>query len=1074
MDPAVIQDIYPLTTTQEGMLFHSLAEEKSGVYLVQVGLTLKGNFNKKSFIVAWETLLERHDTLRTAFVWEKVERPLQVVGKKVTLPLHHLDWQQEYIRAGSPSELRSWPAFQKWNKEDRHRDFKLTSAPLLRLTLFHLAPDRFHLVWTYHHLILDGWSLPILLREWMVLYHAANAGQNPHSLLPSAPSFKNYVSWLQNLDKNAAQDYWKNYLSGITETTRLGLPDKGGNTSSTVHYERHLSIELTTKLTELSRTERVTLSTIVQAAWAILLARYGDQEEVVFGLARAGRPTDLPRIEESVGLFINTAPIRISIPTDGNTFEWIRTIQTQRQDQQVFEHLPLIEIHSLSDFPQDRPLFESVVVFENYPQEHYAIPSQSLSFAEVSLQEQTNYPLSLYATVGETLELRLLYPDGRFSNSDILNFVDALEGIFTNFTSPKVKSLSPADHFPPLRPLPLLQGPVPSLATLQRVDENFEAQVLQHPKKIALTFEESSLTYQELALCVEKTASILQSHGIKPGDTVGILLPRSLEMVITLLAVFKNGCHYLPLDPNHPPSRLKFIIADADMNALVVNTDTVLYDPAVEVLINLSESSSPSKFTPVPVSLSETAYLIYTSGTTGQPKGVPITHLNLANLLQSFQTRLDFGPENNLLAVTTLAFDISGLELFLPLTTGGTVVLANEEDVRDGERLIALSETHQIDTLQATPSGWQTILPHWNQRLASRAENFTILCGGEALDPDLAHRLVATHANVWNVYGPTETTIWSGALKLTEANLSDGIVPIGGALDHTEFHLLDSKLRPTPSGVYGELAISGSGLSPGYHQKETLTAERFQLHGKTLVYRTGDRARYRPDGTLEFLGRLDHQIKLRGHRIELAEIEMVLQAHPTISQAIVVLQDEKSTAAHILAIIKGKKIDAPELRDYLLAHLPAYMLPTRYHQVEKFPLTPNGKIDRQALTALEIKQEKKPNTPPKTELERQLADIWSRLLKTESPGRYDNFFEMGGHSLLVLKARNEIRDSLGIHLALADFFRHPTLHALADHIFNTNPADSPGNNRDKALNAGKSRLQQRRQRRLSQKPSSSA
>jgi len=1072
MDPKAIQDIYPLTTTQQGMLFHSLAEENSGVYLVQVGLTFKGRFNKQSFALAWEALLQRHDTLRTAFVWEKVNAPLQVVGRKVAVPLQQWDWQKEFTAADSPQDLATWKPFRAWCETDRQRDFKLTSAPLLRLNLFQLAPEHFHLLWTYHHLILDGWSLPILLKEWMLLYHTADAGADPFSRLPAAPPFKNYVSWMLQQDSEPAKSYWKKYLSGVRQTTRLGLPEQGDKSPITARCERHLSAKLTCQLSELARRERLTLSTLIQGAWAILLARYGDQEDVVFGLARAGRPTELPHLEESVGLFITTAPLRIPIPANTKTTDWLRTCQHQQQEQQPFEFLSLIEIHGVSDFPRDRPLFDSVVVFENYPHDQRALPEQSLALESISLLEQTNYALSLYVVAAKNLELRLLYPGSRFAAPDVSNFVDALEAILKSFVSPQAELLSPVDHFPSPRDLPGMAGPTPELASFQRVDHSFEFQVSQHPEKIALVFEKTSLTYRDLAARVGELAGQLQSRGIKPGSTVGVLLPRSLEMVITLLAIFKNGCHYLPLDPTHPPSRLRLIMEDAGMAALLVNTETSSKDHSADLLINLDEPQTAA-FTPVTTALTDTAYLIYTSGTTGRPKGVPITHQNLANLLRSFQTRLNFGPGNCLLAVTTLAFDISGLELFLPLITGATVVLANEEDVRDGERLISLVEKHDVDTLQATPSGWQTILPHWNERLASRAETFTILCGGEPLDLDLARRLVSTRAHVWNVYGPTETTIWSGALKLTEADLIDEIVPIGGPLDHTKFHFLDSKLRPVPAGVTGELAISGLGLSPGYHEREDLTSERFQTVNGTAIYRTGDRSRLRLDGTVEFLGRVDHQIKLRGHRIELAEIETALQRHLAISQAVIVLQDEGSPEARLLAIYKGEKTEVQELREHLLAHLPAYMVPAHYHLVEEFPLTPNGKIDRKALAALESYQAKKEGTPPQTELEQQLASIWARLLKTESPGLYDNFFEMGGHSLLVIKARSEIRDTLGIDLPLSDFFRHPTLHALVAHLSGSHQDTPPRDHRREAIDAGKSRLQQRRQRRLTPKSSSS-
>ena len=1068
--PDHIQDLYPLTPTQQGMLFHSIAEPNHGVYIIQVSFTLRGKLDQKILSEAWQELIQRHDVLRTAFVWEKVETPMQVVGKKATFPFEHHYWEEDYREAGSPADLSEWPQYQDWLKEDRERDFALSKAPLMRFGLFSLGDEHSHLVWTYHHLILDGWSLPILLGEWMLIYRGLKQKKNPQDLLPPAPHFKDYVQWLHRKDGDASRLYWKEYLSGLTEATSLGLPEREAGKGSAKQILT-LDSSLTASFKTLAQQERLTLSTLVQGAWAILLSRYGDQDDVLFGLARSGRPAMLADVERCVGLFINTAPLRVSLPPRATTFDWLRDIQTEQQAQQEHETLPLVEIHALSDFPRNEGLFDTVVVFENYPQEYSSADEASLNLSEVSLQEQTNYSLSLYVIADDELEFRLLYPPGRFEAQEITQVLEDLSEILRGFTHSEASNQHPSTHFPEPQPPSSFNGPLPDLTNYTPVIQAFNGQVQQAPDKTALIFKEQKFTYRELDQKATQLAATLQKQKIGANSTVAILLPRSTEMIVALLATFKTGAHYLPLDPSHPSSRLQLILEDAQPDLILHDHSTEPLFPPHPRSLNLSTISFEKEelFRAPDYSLSSLAYLIYTSGTTGRPKGVTVSQLNLANLLCSFQALFSYQSERSWLAVTTLAFDISALEIFLPLKTGATVILASDEEVQNGEQLVTLLKTHHIDTLQATPSGWQIILPHWH----SPAADFTALCGGEPLGLNLAHELLATRAQVWNVYGPTETTIWSGALRLESGHLAEGIVPVGGPLDHTGFHLLDSKLRPSPLGTSGELALSGVGLSPGYHQQAKLTAERFitrSIHGETKrLYLTGDRVRARADGTLQFLGRMDHQIKLRGYRIELGEIETALHAHPEVEQAIVVLQKEDTPEARLLAALitslnPGSEEGRKTLQEHLAERLPPYMLPGRFTALAEFPLTPNGKIDRKALALLETSLTRPSQAPSRTEIEQKLAKIWARLLDIESPGLYDNFFDIGGHSLLVLKARSEIKEAFGVELPLAEFFRHPTLHSLANHLAQSDNQKAPRGDRKGALAVGKSRLQQRRER----------
>ncbi|MBG86577.1 MAG: non-ribosomal peptide synthase [Verrucomicrobiales bacterium] len=1000
----MIQDIYPLSPAQQGMLFHSLVDDASGVYVVQVGFTLVGSLAHSAFKSAWQKLIDRHDLLRTAFVWENVESPLQVVGKKASFKL---------------AELPSETDLADWLSEDRKKGFQLTAAPLFRVATLPLGPNKTRVIWTYHHLVLDGWSLPLLFQEWLQHYTSAQP-----QLSPALP-YKDYIRWLGQRDDKVAIDYWKRYLDGYI--TPISLPPAGDSGSHSVHFR--LSTKSTEKLHQTAKRERVTLSTIVNGAWAILLSRYGDQDDVVFGLARSGRPPELERIERRVGMFINTMPLRIDVAAE-DVFEWLRSINNQQQEQQPHEHISLTEVHQASQLPRNLPLFESVVVFENYPINESAIPDEiGVRLEDVQLEEQTNYPLSLFVVAGAALEGKLYF--SQLGRDLVENIACDLAAILEEFASSGT-GIRPSQLFP--TPASCDSGEQFSVEELMPVHQSFAQKASASPDKTAAIFGDTELTYAELDARVDALAAKLPR-----GATIGILQKRSIEMVVSLLAVLKAGCHYVPLDPSHPAARRDYILKDANVDLLLDDSQTV------------DRAGAASK-----ADASQLAYLIYTSGTTGNPKGVPITHENLANLVRAMADRIGFTKDNRLLALTTLAFDIAALEIFLPLVTGGTVVIADEAMTQDGEKIVAAIQRHRIDTVQGTPATWQLIHAAQKDFPALR-----ILCGGEAIPHELANSLVNSGAIVWNVYGPTETTIWSGALQLTSELLTGAQVPVGGPLANTTFHLLDSRNRPVPHGVAGELCIGGAGLSPGYHGKPDLTKERFvHIHETdTLVYRTGDQVLARADGNFEFLGRTDYQIKLRGYRIELPEIEAALQTHPAVKEAVAVLQNEGNPEARIVAAIIGQA-ETSDLKQHLADRLPSYMLPAVIHQLKEFPLTPNRKIDRKAIAKLAT-ESVSTGAPPSTDLEKSLAEIWRGLLQVDSVSIHDNFFEMGGHSLLILKAQNKLREKVGVDLPLADLFRHPTLASLAAHIGNT-ASDKPETNRSDALQAGRSRLAQRR------------
>ena len=1113
-----VQDIYPLSPTQQGLLFHSLyGESQTGAYIVQVSFTLKGDLNREAFEQAWQQLMRRHTILRTAFVWDNLAAPVQVVGQKASLPICWHSWEHLSTQEKQAQQQENLAAL---IESDRTQGFNLSNAPLMRINAIQLGPNHYRIIWTHHHILLDGWSLPILLKEWIAYYQAAATKKTVQ--LGEPYPYRDYIAWLQQQDLSAAKQFWQDQLSGITAPTPLGIDnsgqkevgqrDKQRNRSqqngSQQNYDQRsycLPAELTQQLKNFAQQNRLTLSSLVQGAWAKVLSVYSNESTVLYGLARAGRPDSLPQAHQRVGLFINTLPMRVTVSNNSDLVPWLQDIQTQQLTQQPYEYTPLVDIQAVSNIPRQSPLFESVVVFENYPLES-AEGLGGLDLLDVAITEQTHYPLTLFATASETLNFKMLYDMQRFEVGAIARLLGHLHSTLAAI----VANAQPTNAQKSIGSISILSASEQEQlihygqgASVKVSDQCIKDAVAQHayenPTATALLFEGDAISYSQLDSRANQLVHYLRQQGIEPNTVIGLCAERSVEMVIALLAILKLGCAYVPLDPTHPADRLQYVVEDAGINWLICHAATAqILKPGEIQQINMGQVASaianqPTSALNVTVAPTNIAYLIYTSGSTGRPKGVPITHQSLNNLLRAMITRLQVTPADTLMAVTTFAFDIAALELFLPLVSGACLLLANNETVRDGHRLIADLETYGVDIMQATPATWRLLLSSgWTGQ-----NGLKILCGGEALDSSLAKVLLDCGEEVWNVYGPTETTIWSGALALTKDLIEAGNVPIGHPIDNTHFYVLDEQQQPVPIGVAGELYIGGLGLSQGYWNRPELTAEKFVPVDGNVLYRTGDRVRYREDGTLDYLGRFDYQAKLRGYRIELGEIESAMARpfqrkialHPHINQAIAVLQGDTAEDQRLVAYVtldNGKEANELQfsvgdaLRTHLTRQLPHYMVPTAYQVLPAFPLTPNGKVDRKALPAI-TQSAITPDARPKTAIENTLAEIWRSILPVQEEAEkavvgatisiYDNFFEIGGHSLLVINAQSQIRQQLGIELSMVDLFRYPTLNTLATHIDQLNEKGEKDKEKQEerkaAVAAGKQRLNKRLKQRKS-------
>ncbi|OKH59462.1 non-ribosomal peptide synthetase [Scytonema sp. HK-05] len=1039
-----IADIYPLSSVQQGMLFHTLYAPDSGVYCQQFSCTFAGNLDVEAFTAAWQQVVARHVVLQTAFTWKYSEQPLQVVYRQVKLPLEIYSWT-----GLSPQEQQQQLA--TFIEQDQQRGFELSKAPLMRLTLIQMSDDVYQFVWSYHHILLDGWSLPLVFTEVLGYYKALSVGQELH--LPPSRSYREYIAWLQKQNLKAAEEFWRQTLQGVTAPTPL-LVDKTHQSnqvqqSSSSHSEEILTLSTaaTTALVSFARKHQLTLNTLVQAAWAILLSRYSGESDVVFGVTVSGRSPAIKGVESIVGLFINTLPMRVGMSDEDTVLPILKEIHKQQVEISTYEYTPLVQIQRLSDVPQGLPLFESIVVFENYPVDA-ALQQQNsnLRIGDVRTIEQTNYPLTVIAQPGVELSLRFIYDTQRFESASVTRMMEHFQTLLQGFIANPDQKLS---HIPLLSAAEkhqiLVEWNNTSIDYPQQqcLHELFEEQVQKTPDAIAVVFEEQCLTYRELNAKANQLAHYLLKLEVGPEVLVGVCVERSVLMVVGLLGILKAGGAYVPIDPEYPQERLAYMLCDSNVKVLLTQEKLVTrLEQQQAQLVSLDTEwqaiSSSSQENPGALVLPHhLAYVIYTSGSTGQPKGAMNTHSGVCNRLSWMQNAYVLTPEDRVLQKTPFSFDVSVWEFFWPLMTGARLVVAQPGGHRDSAYLVSLIAKEQITTLHFVPSMLQVFLEE--QNLSSCSCLRQVFCSGEALPKELEQRFFARlGCSLHNLYGPTEAAIdvtyWE-----CQPNSELLSVPIGRAIANTQIYILDRNNQPVPVGVAGELHIGGVGLARGYLNRPETTAEKFipnpfSSEPGSRLYKTGDLARYKSDGNIEYIGRVDFQVKIRGFRIELGEIEAVLGQHPNVRETVVIATQEVVGAQRLVAYLVANQQPAPtigELRTFLKQKLPEYMLPSAFVVLDSLPLTPNGKLDRRALPKPFEQPEVSHNfVAPRTPTEEILANIWASVLGIESVGIHDNFFELGGDSILSIQIIAKA-NTAGVQLSAKQMFEYQTIAELA-------------------------------------------
>ncbi|HLK56986.1 MAG TPA: amino acid adenylation domain-containing protein, partial [Chthonomonadaceae bacterium] len=1046
-----IEDVYALSPMQGGMLFHTLYAEETSAYLDQQVFALQGMLDTDAFEGAWRYLIERHPVLRTSFHWEGLEEPLQVVHGSVELPLEHRN--ESHLSEGAQQAR-----IQEVLHAHRTQGIEISQAPLMRMTLIRTGPASWHFVWTVHHLLLDRWSTSQLLNELGVAYEAHRRGER--IALPPVRPFGDYIGWLQAQDPARAEAYWRRTLAGFTHPTALPVDRSPGaqpGPDLPVRLQIRLSEETSAALQALARRHRLTINTLVQGVWALLLSRYSGEEDVLFGATVSGRPASLAGVETMVGMFINSLPVRVRVPGSASLVEWLQQLQESMLELREYEYSALIQVQGWSDIPRGTPLFDSLVVVQNTPtvssvQEpgEDPEPGGALKVRSVGSESSANFPLMLLAVPGRQLTLVLSYDVSRYECADMTRMLGHLEVLLEGIASDPDRKIA---SLPLLTEAERHQWLEEFNATSVAWDEEvciptwFERQVERTPEAVALRFQDQYLTYRELNRQANQLALALRKRGVGPETLVGVYVERSVEMVVGVLGVWKAGGAYLPLDPEYPQERIAFTLEDANVHFVLTQPSLAprLEGQGLNVIVLEPEGfadqdrSNPLLLT-TPRNL---AYVIYTSGSTGRPKGVLLDHHGLFNYLRwgvdAYAVQEGAGAPVH----SPLGFDLTITSLYMPLLTGRTVTLLPEDGAV--EQLGAtLAARPSYSLVKLTPAHVELLSQMLPAEVVGESAR-TLVIGGEALTAEhLAFwRANAPHVRLINEYGPTETVVGCCIYEAPPHVALSGAIPIGRPIANTRLFILNPQMQPVPVGVSGELYIGGAGLARGYLNRAELTAEKFvpdpfSSEPGARLYRTGDLCRFLPDGNIAFQGRIDHQVKVRGFRIELGEIESALREYPAISEAVVLAREDVVGDKRLVAYVVSNSenaVSVSALREYLKARLPEYMVPSAFVLLEALPLNANGKVDRKALPAPEMgavtEQE---YVAPRTPIEAGVAEVWSEVLRLESVGAHANFFELGGHSLLATQVISRLRSAFQVELPLRALFEAPTVAELAARV----------------------------------------
>ncbi|MFK5893891.1 MAG: amino acid adenylation domain-containing protein [Pseudomonadota bacterium] len=1077
-----LSDIYNSTDMQQGLLFETELSDDGGAYITQTQFVFE-NIDISKLKQAWNNIVKRHDIFRTAFVSGAHGKLFQLVESEVDLPWETLDWCQLDLTEHN-SKL------DKTLNIERHSTFDTASAPLMRLLLIEERNDKQRLIWTYHHALLDGWSINLILDELAYFYTAENdidCYNNPLEVVP----YKNYIQWLEQQNKQQTQSYWRSYLdkceaSHLPDTLCLDYQNENSSDNQN-DIVVELSIEVSDRLKQLARLSSVTLNVVFQAAWGLLLSRYNDSSEVVFGVTHAGRPDDLVNSDRMIGLFINTLPVRMTIPNDNTLLvSWLQSLQKLQITQQSFVHAPLVEIQRWSELRSTEKLFDTLMVFQNTP-DLVSTESNQLPLVDIVTKEEVHYPLSFTVFPGKQVVLNISYQSTKYNYKTIKQLTDRLEILITQMSGVENKNkniivnqlnlLTQKEKEKIINWTEVKYQPASKFVKNTPLNKLFEVQVQQTPNALALAYEGTYLTYNELNQKSNKLASYLINKGIRNKMLIGICLDRSIDIVVAILASLKIGSAYVPVDPDYPPQRLNYILKDSKVSCLITyenifsrinkvpdkknKIDSVLCLDDKEVKYKLSKCDT-SNISNINVSENDIAYIIYTSGSTGLPKGVMVSNKACSIHCVDMAKQLALTPDDHYLHFASFCFDASVEQLFTPLVCGASSFVLKENRI-DSEKMSEYLKENKITIADLPPAYLSMLL---DDKSACKGLSLRhIIVGGEKMPLNLVKkwREIQISKYLVNCYGPTETTISASMYCFsqdddTDRRNLDSKQIIGKAVAGRKLFVLSKSGQLQPVGVAGELCICGDAISAGYLNKKSLTDENFieNIYGNGKLYKTGDLVYQLACGNLVYLGRIDEQINIRGYRIEPAEIESLLIKHETVRDALVLAVEENSETRLVSYLLSSGEVESEisdsmleilnnelndELNSFLKEMLPEYMLPSSYVRLVKWPLTANGKIDINALPKVRSNLLNSNTVKPVTDIEKKLSELWELVLNIEHVGTHDNFFTLGGHSLLAAQLLVRIRNEFSVNIELKSIFKVSTISEQAtmiDNLINNN------------------------------------
>jgi amino acid adenylation domain-containing protein len=1032
-----IQDIYSLTPLQEGLFFHSLADKHSSAYFIQTAYRLNGSVQPGFVQQSLQILFQRYDILRTSFVFEGLKRLFQVVLKERQPDFYFEDISQVEDKEAFLNDFRH---------RDRMRSFELDKDALMRVSLFRLGEDVFEFVWSHHHIIMDGWCTGILIREFSEIYNSL-CESRPYQLAP-VNQYREFIKWMESRDKLSAAKFWNNYLEGYDEMAQLPVPglkgDKGYNNQE---FLLTLPENLTASLQKMGADCQVTLNTILQSVWGILLSWYTNKQDVVFGTVVSIRPAEIAGVESMIGLFINTLPVRIKINPSQSFTDLIQVSQQLALEAESYQYSPLADIQAGSLLKTQ--LLDHVFVLGNYPVAEQVAgigkemqASQSgprVEISNITSHEQVSYNFSINISADKEIKLRFNYNaevyDGAYMERLARHFYLIAEQVVQNSSRP-VGQLQLLTMTETLDLLKAGNGRVEKYDGT--IDSIFAARAAATPDAIAIISQEGQLTYRQLNERSTMLAVALQNMGVEAGNYVGVLAGRSADTVISLLAIHKAGAVYVALDPSHPTERVRHIIADTGIGVLLTTSSYVFdidyFDGKIFALDLQMDSLTATGEQPRGSQRKDTAYMIYTSGTTGLPKGVPIRQESITDRILYHNDYLGISESDKVLQFASVSFDASLVEMLMALLGGGILVIPEDRVKQDVDAMQSLIAAAGVTTAIFPPAYLKIMNRHPLPGLKR------IISTGEAaiLEDVLWY---AREKDVYNGYGPTEVCVGATFHQIDAALANEyrstGSIPIGQPFYNTSVFVLDQQLRLMPAGIAGEICVAGIGLSEGYLNQEEATRTKFMANPYSTgdndrwLYRTGDIGRWNVNNQLEYLGRRDEQVQIRGIRVELSEIEQAICRHSKVKEAAVQVWQDNAHTQLVAYLVQADDISTDELRKFLKAFLPEYMIPGHVMIVESLPLTAGGKTDRKQLPKPVFGESASNFTAPVSDTEKALCRIWEEVLGYSPVGLNDNFFEIGGHSLKATLVISYIYREMNVRIDIGQVFDSPTVALLA-------------------------------------------